>query len=72
MRGWQTPRVDSLKLANYPRIENAHKIRKKIFVFYYVAVICTITKRKKTNTGRGVVLKNEVWERRSLTRIKLL
>ena len=44
LRGWQTPRVDSVKLANYPRIKNAHKIRKKILVFYYVGVICTITK----------------------------
>jgi len=28
--------------------------------------------RGKTDTGRGVVLKNEMWERRSLTRKKLL
>ena len=41
--GWQTPMVDSLKLVNYTRIEDAHKVRKKIFVFYYSAVICTIT-----------------------------
>jgi len=47
LRGWHTPTVDSLKLVNYPRIENAHKIRKKIFVFYYVAIICTITKGKE-------------------------
>jgi len=39
--GWRTPRVDSLKLENYTRIGNAHKERKKIFVFYCVAVICT-------------------------------
>jgi len=40
---WRTPRVDSLKLAElvYTRIENAHKVRKKTFVFIYVAVICT-------------------------------
>ena len=42
--GWRTPRVDSLELANYTRIENAQKVRKKIFGFYHVAVICTITK----------------------------
>jgi len=28
---------------NYTRIENAHEVRKNFFVFYYVAVICTIT-----------------------------
>jgi len=39
--------VDSLKLLNNPRIENSHKIRKKIFVFYCVAVICTITTGKE-------------------------
>jgi len=40
---WRTPRVDSLKLAElvYTRIENAHKVRKKTFVFIYVAVIYT-------------------------------
>jgi len=43
---WRTSRVDSLKLVNYTRIENAHKVRKKIFVFY-VVVICTITKEKE-------------------------
>jgi len=44
--GWRTPRVDSFKLVEYTRIENAHKVRKKIFVFYYVAVMCTISKVK--------------------------
>ena len=34
-------------LLNYTRIENAHEVRKKIFVFYYVAVIYTITKGKE-------------------------
>jgi len=43
----RTPRVDSFELVNYTRIENGHKVRKKMFVFYYVAVICTITKRKE-------------------------
>jgi len=31
--GWRTPRVDSLKLVYYTITENAHKVRKKIFVF---------------------------------------
>jgi len=35
------PGLASLKLVNYTRIENAHKVRKKNFVFYCVAVICT-------------------------------
>jgi len=30
---WRTPRVDSLKFVNYAIIENAYKVRKKIFVF---------------------------------------
>jgi len=38
---WRSPRVDSLKFVNYTIIEIAHKVRKKIFVFY-VAVKCTI------------------------------
>jgi len=43
--GWRTPRIDNLKLAELAntRIENAHKVCKKTFVFIYVAVICTIT-----------------------------
>jgi len=44
--GW-TPRVDSLKLVNYTRIDNAHKARKKTVVFDFVAVLCTITKGKQ-------------------------
>ena len=43
---WRTPSVDTLKLGNYTRIENVHKVRKKTSVFYYVAVVCT-------NTGRA-------------------
>ena len=41
--GIRTPRVDIFKRAElaYTRIENAHKVRKKTFVFIYVAVICT-------------------------------
>jgi len=37
------PGLTVLNLLNYTRIENANKIRKKTFVFYYVAVICTTT-----------------------------
>ena len=46
--GWHTPRVDSLTLAKlYTRIENVHEVCKNIFVFYYVAAICTITNGKE-------------------------
>jgi len=38
---------NSLKLVNSTRIENAYKVRTKNFVFYYVVVICTITKEKE-------------------------
>jgi len=31
--GCRTPRVDNLKLVNYKRLENAHKVRKKISLF---------------------------------------
>ena len=33
--GWRTPRVDGFKLTElaYTRIENAHKVRKKTFIF---------------------------------------
>jgi len=41
-QGWQ---FKTCKI--YTRIESAYKVRKKIFVFYYVAVICTITKEKE-------------------------
>jgi len=44
-RGWRTARVHNLKLVNYTKIENAHKVRKKIFL-NYVAVIYAITKGK--------------------------
>jgi len=30
------------KLLNYTGIENAHILRKKAFVFYYVAVVCAL------------------------------
>ena len=49
-----TPRVDSLKFVNYTIIENAHEVRKKIFVFY-VAVICATT-GGRTDTGFCVPL----------------
>jgi len=39
--GWQTPRVDSLKLANSTRIGNAHKVHKKIFVFLCGCYMCS-------------------------------
>jgi len=44
------PGLTSLKLVNYTRIENVHEVRRKIFVFYCVAVVCTITKGRK-DTG---------------------
>ena len=47
--GWDVghPGLTVWNLINYTRIENAHEVRKKIFVFYYVVVICTITEGKK-------------------------
>ena len=41
--GWdgKQPGLTVRNLLNYTRIENAHEVRKKIFVFYYVAVTCT-------------------------------
>jgi len=42
--GW-TPRVDSLKQVNYKIIERMKYSRK--LVFYFVAVMCTITKGKE-------------------------
>jgi len=41
--GWQTPRVESLKLAKlYKNWECVwSRLRKKIFVFYYVTVVCS-------------------------------
>ena len=45
--GWRTPRVDSLKLANYTIIENAHEVRKYIFVFYYVALFVQLLRGEK-------------------------
>jgi len=43
--GWDggNPGLTPGKLLNYTGIENAHIVRKKAFVFYYVAVICAIT-----------------------------
>jgi len=42
--GWRTHRADSLKLAEIActRIENARKVRKKTFVYTYVAVIAYV------------------------------
>ena len=39
--GWRTPRLTVWSVLNYTRIETVHKVRKKTFVFYYEAVICT-------------------------------
>ena len=44
------PGLTVLSLLNYTRIENAHKVCKKTFIFYYVAVICTTT-GGTTHTG---------------------
>ena len=41
--GTRTPRSDNLTFVNYTMIENAHIVSKKIFVFLYVAVLCTTT-----------------------------
>jgi len=44
--------VYSSKLAKlYTTIDNALKVRKKTFIFYYVHVICTTNWRHRTNTG---------------------
>jgi len=40
---WRIPRVDTLKSANSARTENAHKLRRKTFLFCFVTIICTIT-----------------------------
>jgi len=47
--GWdgRQPVLTVWNLPNYTRIENAHEVRKNIFVFFYVAVVCTITKGKE-------------------------
>jgi len=37
------PGLTVSNLLNHTRIERAHKVRKKTYVFYYVAVICTTT-----------------------------
>jgi len=41
----QGSQFETCKLHNYTKIENAHKVRKKIFL-NYVAVIYAITKGK--------------------------
>jgi len=41
------PGLTVWNLLNFTRIENPHKVRRIIFVFHYVAVICTITKREE-------------------------
>jgi len=44
--GWH-PGLTVWNFLSYTRIENEHEVRKKILIFYNVAVICTITKVKK-------------------------
>jgi len=50
--GWRTTRVDSLKLVNYTRVENAHKIRKKNFLFIMWLLYVQLPSR---NNRYGVV-----------------
>jgi len=47
--GWDGghPGLTVWNLLNNTRIENAHELREKIFVFYYVAIICIVTKEKE-------------------------
>jgi len=45
-------------LLNYTRIENAHTVGKKTFVFYYAIVICTTTGRTDRHGVVGVVMIN--------------
>jgi len=44
--GWdgRHPGLTVWNLKITQELRNAHKVRKKILVFYYVAVVCTITK----------------------------
>ena len=49
--GWRTPRVDSLKLVNYKRIENAHEVRKKNFrILLWDCYMCNY-EGKRTDIG---------------------
>ena len=41
--GWRTPRWIVWNLLIYASLGNAHEVRKKHFVFCYVAIICTST-----------------------------
>jgi len=41
-------------MLNYTRIENAHKVRKKSFVFYHVVVICATTGARDGDAGAAV------------------
>jgi len=50
----------------YTRIENAHKIRKKTFVFHHVAVICITTGETERDTG-ATIGQETVKELRSMT-----
>ena len=46
-RIWPAGRSLETPAVNHTRIENAHKVRKKVFVFSYVGVICTIATGKE-------------------------
>ena len=50
------PGLTVWNLLNYTKIENAYEVCKKILVFYYVAVICTITKGKKNGFVWAVMI----------------
>ena len=69
--GWDGghPGLTFWNLLNYTWIENAHEVCKNVFVFYYVAVICTITKRKKI---RAYVSRYDqsVWNAISMTKFE--
>jgi len=52
---WRTPGFNSLKLANYTGIENAHKARKKAFAFDCMAVMynyCGATEQMRACVSR--------------------
>jgi len=53
--GMGTPRVDSLKFVNYTIIENAHIVRKKLFVFFMWLLYVQLL-GDRTNTGCCVPL----------------
>jgi len=44
--GWRSTRVDSLKLVNCRRVENANRVRKKIFLFIMWPLYVQLPSRK--------------------------